>query len=129
MESLKNDNFDRNRSRNRLFFPDRGGVAAEREEWRSGCGFWRSGQPDRIRSARSGLGSFARNNLVSDHLYAHVHHPFDFCSTENRTNVGTFWSEGAADQVAARNPSPVRAANRSTKSGAAPEVTIPMLVW
>src|ERR1035437_6138295 len=114
-----NDHFDHTDSRYRLLFSDCSRFAPERKERRLGCGFWRTGQPDGVWPARCSFGSFPRDHLVGNHLHAHVHHAFDFCSTPNRAHLRAFRSEAVADQVAARDSGrAVRSAHRSAEPGA-----------
>jgi len=110
---------DHDHSRFRLLLSDCGRVAAERQERRLGRGFRRSRQPDRVWPARGGLGSFASDDLVRDHLHAHVDRALDFCRKANRTHVRAVGRESDADEVAASDTScAVRASDRSTKPGA-----------
>lgn len=119
-----NDHFDHLGSRYRLFLFDRRRVAAERKERRLGRGVRWSGQPDSVWSARRGFGSFPGDDLVRNHLHAHVDHAFDFRSTTNGANLRAFGSEGEADEIAAGNSaSSVRTADRSAKPGADTEIT------
>jgi hypothetical protein len=47
--------------------------AAERRGCGPGGGFRRRGQPDGVRPARSGHISFQSDNVVRDHVHAHIH--------------------------------------------------------
>ncbi len=123
-EFLCNDHFDRNSSRYRLLFPDRGRVAAERKERRLGCGFRRSGQPDGLWSTGRGVCPFPCDDLVRDHFHDHVNHAFNFCSAAKRPHIRIFGCETDADEVPASDASSVRTADRSAKPGAHPEVAL-----
>src|SRR5205807_880882 len=118
-EFFCNDYFDHFDSRHRLFFPDCGGVAAERKEWRPGRSFWRSGQPDSVWPAGRGIGSFPGDDLVRDHFYGHIDYAFDFCRAANGARVRAFGIEVNADEVtASETHHAFRAAARSAEPGA-----------
>jgi len=124
-EFFCDDHFDYIGSCYRLFLFDCGRVAAERKERRPGRGFRRSGQPDSVWSAGRGFGSFPGDDLVRNHLHAHVDHAFDFCSATNGANVCAFGSEADADEVAASDSGrAVRTADRSAKPSADAEIDI-----
>ena len=114
---------DHGRSRIRLLFPDCGRVAAERKERRPGCGFRRAGQPDSVWPARRGFGSFPGDDLVRDHLHAHVNHALDFCGAAKWAHVRAVGRETDADEVAANYTGAFRAADRSAKPGANTKIT------
>ena len=118
-----NDHFDYIGSCCRLFLFDCGRVAAERKERRPSRGFRRSGQPDSVWSAGRGFGSFPSDDLVRNHLHAHVDHAVDFCSATNGAIVRAFGSEADADEVSARDSGrAVRTADRSAKPSADTEI-------
>ena len=122
-EFVFNDDFDYIGSRYRLFLFDCGRVAAERKERRPGRGFRRSGQPDSVWPAGRGFGSFPGDDLVRNHLHAHVDHAVDFCSAANGAIFRAFGSEGEADEVSARDSGrAVRAADCSAKPSANTEI-------
>ncbi len=122
-EFVFNDDFDYLGSCYRLFLFDCGRVAAERKERRPGRGFRRSGQPDSVWSAGRGFGSFPGDDLVRNHLHAHVDHAVDFCSAANGAIVRAFGSKADADEVSARDSGrAVRTADRSTKPSADTEI-------
>ena len=118
-----NDHFDYIGSCYRLFLFDCGRVAAERKERRPSRGLRRSGQPDSVWSAGRGFGSFPGDDLVRNHLHAHVDHAFDFCSATSGAIVRAFGSEAEADEVSARDSGrAVRTADRSAKPSADTEI-------
>ena len=118
-----NDDFDYIGSCYRLFLFDCGRVAAERKERRPSRGLRRSGQPDSVWSAGRGFGSFPGDDLVRNHLHAHVDHAFDFCSATSGAIVRAFGSEAEADEVSARDSGrAVRTADRSAKPSADTEI-------
>ena len=119
---ISNDHFDYCSPRNRLLFPDRSRIAPKRKEWRPRCRLRRSREPDRIRPARRGIGSFPGNNLVGHRFHADVNHAFDSRRTPNRPNLGALGSKDDADKIANRNTAAVRTADCSAKSGADPEI-------
>jgi hypothetical protein len=88
---------DHCRSRNCLFFPDSSGAAAERQKWRLGRGFRRTGQPNSLWSTRSGVGSFPGNNVVRDHFHDDIDYALDFRGAANRTYVRVFGREAESD--------------------------------
>jgi hypothetical protein len=96
-EFFCNDYFDHRYSRYRLFFSDCGCVAAERQEWRLGGGFWWSGEPDGIRAAGRGFGSFSRDYVVGDYFHDHVDSAVDFRRAKERSDIGVFEYEAGAD--------------------------------
>ena len=122
-EFLCNDHFDRSDSRYRLLFPDRGSVAAEREERRPGCGFRRSGQPDSVWPAGRGFCSLPGDDLVRHHFHAHVDHAFDFCRAADGAHVRALRSETFANEVAANYAGAFSTADGSAESGTDTEIT------
>jgi len=107
-----------------LLFPNCGRVAAEREEWRSGGGFWRSGQSDGVRAAGRGVGSVSRYDLVGNYFYVYVDFAVDFCGAEDWSHVGFLWSKDDADEIAARDTDSSGAADGSAEPGAYAEIAV-----
>src|ERR1019366_8762117 len=124
-EFFCNDHFDHSDSHCRLPVSDCGRVAAERKERRPRRGFRRTGQPDSVRPAGRSFGSFPGDDLVRDHLHAHVDHAFDFCGAANWTHVRAFGSQAVADEVAASDSRRAfRTSDGSAKPGADTEIEI-----
>jgi hypothetical protein len=121
-EFFCNDYFDHRDSRCRLFFSDWGRVAAERQEWRSGGGFWRPGQPDGIRASRRGFGSFSRDDLVGGYFHDHIDSAVDFRGAAHRAYVCFFGRENYADEIATSDSVSDYAADGSAESGTDAEI-------
>jgi len=110
---------DHHRSCDRLFVPDRGGVAPERQEWRPGGGLRRPGQPDRIWPARRSHGAHQGDHVVGDYLHGHVDHAVDLRCTPDGTGFCAFRREGGNHQVPAGS-----AAKATAGAGTVAEVAL-----
>jgi hypothetical protein len=120
------DYFDHYYSRSCLPVSYRCRIAAERQERRFGCGFWRPGEPDGIWSAWSGFGSFSRDHVVGNHIYADIDHAFDLCGAAQWADVRAYGSEDDANEIAAGVNDSVsgRAADCTAESGADSEIVV-----
>jgi hypothetical protein len=120
------DYFDHYYSRYCLPVSYRCRIAAERQERRFGCGFWRPGEPDGIWSAWSGFGSFSGDHVVGNYFHADVDHAFDLCGAAQWADFGAFGSEAGANEIAAGVNDSVsgRAADCTAESGADSEIVL-----
>jgi hypothetical protein len=74
-------------------------AAAERQERRYCGGFRWHGQPDRLRTARRGHGSVARNYMVGHHLYGDFDHALGFRFAPCWYELGAAGSQSRAGQI------------------------------
>jgi len=108
--NLNHDLPDHYHPHHRVFVSDYRCAAAKRQERRYRCCLRRHGQPDRIRSARSGDRPFESHNLVRCHFHGDVSHAIRLRVAANGEQFGA-----ARNQVSARED----AAGHSCRSSAA----------
>jgi hypothetical protein len=87
------------RSHRSLFVSHHRCAAAKRQERRHCGGFRWHGQPDRLRTARRGHGSVARNHMVGHHLYGDFDHALGFRFAPCWYELGAAGSQSRAGQI------------------------------